>query len=72
MTRPDVERIRSVFDRPGQPEHVEVIADLCHWVLAMEAARDAVLPAKDDTRFHRWSREFLRVEFDAAMARWTL
>ena len=70
MTRPEVERIAEVFDRPGQPEYVEVITDLCHYALAMEAALNAVLPSTVamgiNTRIVA-----LRRKFDAAVARWT-
>ena len=70
MTRPDVERIRAVYDRPGRQEHVEIIADLTRYVLAMEAALNAVLPSTVamgiNTRVVA-----LRRKFDAAVARWT-
>ena len=70
MTRPDVERIASAFAIPGRWDHVQMIADLCHYVLAMEAALSAVLPSTVAIGIND-RIVALRRKFDAAVARWT-
>ena len=74
MTRPDVERIRSVYDRLGQPEHVEVIADLCRYALAMEAAVSEHVRCLCGCEGHpprlRKNPLCQRCAFDGAVERW--
>jgi len=61
MTRPEVERIAAVYDRPGRQEHVPMIADLCRYVRAMEAAWEEIVNLDPD----------LGERFLAAVERWT-
>ena len=64
MTRPDVEGI--LRDNGDVPP----LANLCHYVLAMEAAQKIVMgcqhPPGDGPSF-----DCTRCAFDAAVARWT-